>query len=291
MVLIITDGSVAVTRDFLINLGEWGRDIVRVKVAASLRVNQTENVAVGNKLRWCLAVELWLAAVGVEKPLVVGILVMVAGDLLLSGALWVCLDVRMEKSTTVSHVLNGCAGSVGNLERAVLSNLRTAKVSLEQGAHLSISWAAILEDSEMGCERQHVDDERKNNQPSDSGANVGSEFDLGHLVVPELVPEIFNGVESDEGSAKEANPLDTAHAANAQSSQPKPCEPLEAEALVLKSVEPGPAQNSRECEAQQHRVEKNKSADSRVGVFAENHKSDEPHCWSFEVELSGSVVG
>ena len=63
------------------------------------------------------------------------------------------------------------------------------------------------------------------------------------------------------------------------------------EALVLKSMEPGPAKNSRKCEAQQHRVEKNKSADSCVRVFAENHKSDEPHCWSLEVELSGSVIG
>lgn len=149
MVLIIADGGVAVTRDFLINLGDWCRDIVRVEVAAGLRVNQTENVAVGNKLRWCFCVKLGLAAVGVEKPLVVGILVMVASDLLLSGALWVCLDVRMEKSTTVSHVLNRCAGSVGNLKRAVLSNLRTAKVSLEQGAHLGISWATVFEDREM----------------------------------------------------------------------------------------------------------------------------------------------
>lgn len=120
---------------------------------------------------------------------------------------------------------------------------------------------------------------------------MGSHFNLGHLVVSELVPEILNGVESDEGSAKESNPLNTAHASDAQTSQSKPCEPLEAEALVLKSMESGPAKDSCEGEAQQHRVEKNESADSRVGVFAENHKSDEPDSWSLEVELPGSVVG
>lgn len=152
VVLVITNGSVAVTRDLLINLGDRGRDIVRVEVAAGLRVNQTENITVGNKLWWCCSIELWLPAVGVEEPLVVGILVVVAGDLLLSGALWVCLDVRVKKSTTVSHVLDGCTGSVGNLERAVLPDLRTAKVSLEEGAHLSISWAAVLEDSEVSRE-------------------------------------------------------------------------------------------------------------------------------------------
>lgn len=48
-----------------------------------------------------------------------------------------------------------------------------------------------------------------------------------HLQVAESVPEVLNGIETDNGGAEEADPLHAAHTSNAQSSQAKPDIPLE----------------------------------------------------------------
>lgn len=131
VVLVITDSGVSVTRDLLVALGDWGRDIVGVEVAAGLGVDQSKDVAVSNKLERGLGVELWLLAVRVEPPLVVGIFVMITGDLLLGRAFGVCLDVRMEQSSTITHVLDGCSGSIRDFKGAILSDLGTSQVCLE----------------------------------------------------------------------------------------------------------------------------------------------------------------
>lgn len=57
---------------------------MRVKVATGLGVDKTENIAVSNELRWSLLIIIWLSSVWVEPPLVIGILVVIASDLLLS---------------------------------------------------------------------------------------------------------------------------------------------------------------------------------------------------------------
>jgi hypothetical protein len=56
-------------------------------------------------------------------------------------------------------------------------------------------------------------------------------------------------------------------------------------------VELGPAEDSRDCSTEQHRVEENESADSRVRVLAEHHERDEPDGRSAKLELSGGEVG
>ena len=55
-------------------------------------------------------------------------------------------------------------------------------------------------------------------------------------------------------------------------------------------MESSPAENRGEGEAEKHRVEKDEPADSRVGVLAEDHKSDEPHRWALKIELLGGEV-
>ena len=84
VIFLVTNSGVAITRNFSIGLGNWGSDLVRVKVTASLGVDQTQDIAVGDKLWWCLSVIFRLGTVWVEPPLVVGIFVMISGDLLLS---------------------------------------------------------------------------------------------------------------------------------------------------------------------------------------------------------------
>ncbi len=64
-----------------------------VEVATSLGMNETNHVLVGHVLDRCFGIVQGLVAIGVEKPVVVRIFVVVAGDLLLLGALGVGLHV------------------------------------------------------------------------------------------------------------------------------------------------------------------------------------------------------
>lgn len=102
-----------------------------VKISAGLRVDETENIPITDVLDWCLRVKFWLSTVGVEPPLVIGILMMIASDLLLGRAFRIGLNVRMEKSTTITHILDRSSRSIGDFERAVLSDLSTSKIGLE----------------------------------------------------------------------------------------------------------------------------------------------------------------
>ena len=88
-------------------------------------------------------------AVRVEKPVIVGILVVVACDLLLVRTLRVGLMMRVQETTPISHIFQSRTRSVRNFEWTVLAYLGTSQVSLEKRAHLSISGAAVLEDEEV----------------------------------------------------------------------------------------------------------------------------------------------
>src|SRR5690606_15637553 len=141
VVLGVTNRRVSVARNLAVLLRKGSGNVVRVEVAAGLDMEQANNGTVANEPGLRLGVEVGIGAVGVEIPLVVGVLVVVAGDLLLSGAVGVGLDVRVEQSTAISHVLDGDLGTERDLERAVLSDIGTLEVSLEQGAHLGVARA------------------------------------------------------------------------------------------------------------------------------------------------------
>jgi hypothetical protein len=79
-----------------------------------------------------------------------------------------------------------------------------------------------------------------------------SETHLRHLQVTELVPQILNGVDTNERSTEHTNPLDTAHAAHAETSAEQPETPFGGESLVAHVVEPGPAEDGGESEEQDH---------------------------------------
>lgn len=131
VVLGVSDGGVAVARNFVVCLGDRSSDGVRVQVAASLGVDQTNDIAVANKLEGSLGVEFGLVAVGVEEPVVVGILMVIASNLLLLRALGEGLDVRVQKTTTVSHVLESGTRAKSDFERAIDSNFGALEVGLE----------------------------------------------------------------------------------------------------------------------------------------------------------------
>ena len=178
VVLGVADSGVAVARNFVVGLGDGSGDRVRVQVTASLGVDQTNDIAVANILKRSVGIELGLVTVGVEEPVVVGILVVVASDLLLLRALGERLNMRVQKTTTVSHVLECGTRAKSNLERAVNTDLSALKVGLEERAHLSIAWSAVLEDQEVHVEGEHVDDHGDDDQADDAEANVSSELSL-----------------------------------------------------------------------------------------------------------------
>jgi hypothetical protein len=60
---------------------------------------------------------------------------------------------------------------------------------------------------------------------------------------------------------------------------------------VLLAMELGPAEDSGECEAEQHRVEKNEATDGGVRVLAEHSQGNEPDGRSPEVQFLRGEVG
>lgn len=160
MIFFISNSDVSVARNLPISLRDRRRNGVGVKIAARLSVNQANSITIPDKLQWSFGVIVGFVAVGVEKPIVVCILVVITSDLLLAGALRERLNVRVKKAAAVSHVLNRGPRSNGDLKRAILADFRTLQVSLKQRAHLGISRAAVLENQEVEVERKHVDENR-----------------------------------------------------------------------------------------------------------------------------------
>lgn len=109
MILGITDRCVAVTGNFVVSFCDGSSDLVRVEVAAGLCVDEADCIAIAGVSQRLLRFVVGLVASRVEEPVIVGILVVVAGDLLLLRAFRVCLDVGMKKTTAVSHVLQCCS--------------------------------------------------------------------------------------------------------------------------------------------------------------------------------------
>lgn len=274
VVLVVTNSQVTVARNFLVGLGHRGSDFVGVQVAASLGVEQTDSRAVTNEAKlFRLRVVVLLTTVGVDEPVVVGVLVVVASNLLLLRTVGVGLNVRVQQTATITHVLDGSTRADGNFQGAVLADLSALQVGLEKRAHLGVTWSGSVEDSEVQSEGEHVDKEWNDDQTDNTSDDVGTEGRLksdvstardlaghlityeGHLGVTELVPEILNGVQTDESRDEETDELDRADAANAEAGEEKPEEPFGFEAVVALVVELGPTENCSHGTAEQHGVE------------------------------------
>jgi hypothetical protein len=131
-------------------------------------VNETNSVAIPNKPDFIgCRVIVGLITGRIKEPVIVRIFVVITCNLLLTRALGVRLDVRVKKSSPIPHVLEGRAGTNGNLEWAI-SQIGTLEVSLEKGAHLSIARTGVLENDEVSFEACHVDKGRYDNKPKDT---------------------------------------------------------------------------------------------------------------------------
>lgn len=154
VILLIANSQVTITGNFLVTSRNRGSNVVGVQVATGLGMDESDDRVITNKSEIALGVVVLLSAVGVEEPVVVGILVVVAGNLLLLRALGVGLDVGVKKTATVSHVLDSRAGSKSNLQGAVLSNLSTLEIGLEKRAHLGITRTSTVKNGKVQGERE-----------------------------------------------------------------------------------------------------------------------------------------
>ena len=178
MILIVADGGIAITRNFIISFGDRSSDLMRMKVTSCLSVYESDDVFVSNISQRSFWIIFWGAPVRIEEPIVVGVLVMVASDLLLARTLRIGLNMRVKETTSITHVLDCRAGTIRNFKRAILSNLRAPQICLEKRAHLSVAWTAVLQNKEMNVEREHVDHKRDHNQTDHSSEEVLSVSDL-----------------------------------------------------------------------------------------------------------------
>ena len=185
VILGVAHSDVAVARNLQVCLGDRGGDRVRVQVTTSLSVNETDDIAVARVAQLFLGIVWDLVAVGIEEPVVVGILVVVASDLLLSRAFRVRLDVRVKQTSSVAHVLQRGARAVCDLKGTVLANFGAAQVGLEERTHLGVARAAVLEDQEVEVEGECVDSERNEDETEYAESEVSGELHLFSLA-PEL---------------------------------------------------------------------------------------------------------
>jgi hypothetical protein len=185
VVLIVTDSSVAVARNLPLRLGDGRGDLVRMQVAAGLGVEQTDGLAISDEARIGFGVIGGIVTVRVKEPVVVGVLVVVAGHLLLARAVGVGLDVAVEKTAAITHVLDGGHGTIVDLQGAVPADLGSPKVGLEERGHLSVARSGVGEDGKVDGEAEQVDEERQDDQANDARHKVGSQHGL-HFVSSQI---------------------------------------------------------------------------------------------------------
>jgi len=178
VVLVVANRRVTVAGNLPLRLGDGRGDLVRVQVAAGLGVEQTDDLAVGDETGIGLGVIGGGVAVGIEEPVVVGIFVVVACDLLLGRTLGVRLDVAVEQTAAVTHVLDGGHRSIGNLQGAVPTNLGSSEVGLEERRHLRVTRAGVGEHGEVDGEAEQINEEWQDDEANDAGDDVGSQFSL-----------------------------------------------------------------------------------------------------------------
>lgn len=143
VVFVVSNGDVSVRGYFVVGFGNRGRNSMRMQVTASLSVNQPDDIAVTNKPKISGGVIVRFLSVGIDEPVVVGILVVVASDLLLLGTFGEGLHMRVQKASSIPHVLECDSRTNCKLKGAVPADLGATQVSLEKRAHLSIAGATV----------------------------------------------------------------------------------------------------------------------------------------------------
>jgi hypothetical protein len=178
VVLSISHGGISVTGNFPVTLCNWSSNLMRMQIAASLSVDEPDVVAIAREAKLLVWLVLNIITVGIEEPVVVSILMMIASDLLLCRAFRISLVMRVEQATSVAHILEGRPRPIGDFKGAVLSHICASEVGLEQRAHLRVARSTILQDEEVKVEGKHVHCNWNNNESEHAETQVSREFNL-----------------------------------------------------------------------------------------------------------------
>jgi hypothetical protein len=132
VIFFITNGDITVAGDFVVSLRDGRRHLVGVKIPPCLNMQQSDHCLIGYISDRAILIKLGLISVGVEEPIIVGIFVVVASDLLLGRPFRISLDVRVKEAAPIPHILQSGLGAVGNFQGAVSTDFRPFEIGLEQ---------------------------------------------------------------------------------------------------------------------------------------------------------------
>lgn len=111
VVMPVSDSRVSVAADFIVGFGDRGSNSVRVEVASRRCVLEADDVTMFKRDEFTVGVNWRRAPGGKERPLIVVVFVVVAGDLLLLRPNREGLNVRMQETSTIADVFEGDLGA------------------------------------------------------------------------------------------------------------------------------------------------------------------------------------
>lgn len=133
----------------------------------------------------------------------------------------------------------------------------------------------MTQDHEMQLERREVDAGGNDDETETSSTPMTSIGSNGHFEIAKLVPQVFDGVHSDEGHDKETDPLDASNATDAETCKSQPEPPLVTEGPMLLLVEHQETMDSSKGKAQEHRVQEDEAGNDEPSIVAEDHQGQE----------------
>jgi hypothetical protein len=144
-------------------------------------MNQPNHISIFKESKGVVLSKVRFIPIRENSPVIVGIFVVVTGDLLLLRSFREELYVRVEETTAVSRVFDGHFWAECDFEGRV-GEIGTSEIGLEERRHLSVSRAGIFEDQKMDPEWEHVDEQGEENEGENTSCPVTSVFNLLWIV-------------------------------------------------------------------------------------------------------------
>lgn len=102
---------------------------------------------------------------------------MITRHLLLIGTDGVGLYMRMQQSSTPSHIFESDFGTKGDF-KWVLCKVVADEIGLEEGGHLGVAWAGVVKDHEVDFEGGHEDEDGDDDEAKNPSGPVFCLFAL-----------------------------------------------------------------------------------------------------------------
>lgn len=111
---------------------DWCRDSMRMQVATSLTMDKPNDIPIANESEISSGIIVGFLSIRIDKPIIVRIFVMVTSDLLLHRSFREGLDMGVQESASISHVLQSYTRSKCKLKRTISTDLGASQVGLKE---------------------------------------------------------------------------------------------------------------------------------------------------------------